>query len=109
MKEGYYWELEEDGEFIPQNRCPRRFIKEDPTWWSEIMMAYNGFEKGLLPSQGGLDDQPALFQPIMAIISSALEDERNLEEEKRKKQDALVQKSRQGSTPLGPPNPGRRR
>ncbi len=60
-----------------QNRCPRRHIKEDPEWWSNIIGTYNAYDKGFLPARGAMDDQPALFEPIMATMSSAisLEDE----------------------------------
>jgi hypothetical protein len=91
-KEGFYWELP-DGE--KQNRCPRVAIKADPEWWSDIAQAYSSYEKGFLPVQGGLDDQPALFQPIMATVASALDDERDLAKIQRDRADQTMRREQQ--------------
>lgn len=72
---GNYWELP-NGEM--QNRCPRTFIHENPDDWQDIITTYSSYDKGFLPSQGGIDDQPTMLVPLMATISSALEEEREL-------------------------------
>lgn len=62
-----------------EDRCPRRFIKEDPEWWYDLINHHNAYEAGILPNAGGLADQPALFLPLMATISNALHNERELD------------------------------
>lgn len=94
QKEGYYWSLPNGDK---QNRCPWVKIKEDPIWWEHIITAYVGYEKGYLPHTGGLDDQPALFSPTMAIISSAMKDEDDIESEQAK---ALQSTASKGKTSL---------
>jgi hypothetical protein len=90
---GNYWELP-DGE--KQNRCPRVAIHENPDWWGDVSTTYSAYEKGFLPSQGGIDDQPALLVPIMATISSALDDERELKQANKGRTDQAVAQSQGG-------------
>lgn len=108
-KAGNYWHYP-DG--TKQNQCPWRFIKEDPEWWYSMITAYNAYEKGFLPSPGGTDAQPALFEPIMASISSAIHAEEDYEREEGKRRDKLVEQSKTagnaGSKPMSVPNKRRR-
>jgi hypothetical protein len=71
-----------------QKRCPRRFIYEDPEWWYEIVTAYNGYQNGFLPAYGGLEDQPALFTPIIAFVGQYFD---KCEDVKRKAEERLKQ------------------
>lgn len=57
------------------------------------MTTYGAYEKGFLPAYGGLDDQPAMFMPIMASISSALEDEREFEKQTKQSRDNMVSRT----------------
>lgn len=75
------------------------------------MTTYGAYEKGFLPAYGGLDDQPAMFMPIMASISSALDDERELEKQTKQDRDAMVAQSQGHQTGkpvslLNGPQPG---
>lgn len=87
---GYYWELP-DG--TKQNRCPRHHLKEDPEWWQSMILTYNAYEKGFLPGNGGIDQQPTLLVPLMATISSAISDEDELEQIARNKKQSLASKA----------------
>ena len=78
-----------------EDQCPRRHIKEDPFWWDQLISTYNAKEDGILPHAGGLSSQPALYSTVMSIISSALEDERDLEREKKEKRDSSIAASQQ--------------
>ena len=94
---GYYWELP-NGE--KQNRCPRVHIKEDPEWWMDIILTYQAYEKGFLPSAGGIDAQTYLLVPLMATISSAINDEEEMERVLASKRKGMVENSRnKGSKP----------
>lgn len=47
-----------------------------------------------MPHAGGLSEQPALYMTIMSIMASALDDEREHEQEQREKRDAQVERSK---------------
>ena len=89
-KEGNYWELP-NGE--KQNRCPRTYINEEPENWSYIVSAYNAYDKGFLPSPGGMDAQPSLFMPTMTIIHSALQEENEYERQQAEKMRELADRT----------------
>lgn len=91
-------EVDEKGNPVPydgENMCPRRHIHEDPQWWDQIISAYNAKQDGVLPHPGGLSQQPALYPSIMSIIDSALEQERELEQEHKAKMDEQVRRSQE--------------
>lgn len=74
------------------------------------MQGYAAYDKGYLPVSGGTDDQPALFMPTMITISSAINEERELEDaaNRRNKNNANRPKAPQkpGYAPVK--TPGRR-
>lgn len=80
-----------DGE--KQNRCPRTYLKEHAEDWSYIIGAYNAYEKGFLPTAGGMDAQPALFLPTMIVIHSAIQDEQEYQKALAEKRKALVEQT----------------
>lgn len=47
-----------------------------------------------MPHAGGLSEQPALYMTIMSIMASALDDEREHEQEKKEKRDAMIERSK---------------
>lgn len=47
-----------------------------------------------------MSDQPALLMPIMTILNSALDDERELEQADKKRRDELVQRSKAENGPV---------
>jgi len=53
-------------------------------WWERIITTYAGYEKGFLPHTGGLDAQPNLLAPTMAVISSAMKDEDDIAADEQK-------------------------
>lgn len=57
-------------------------------------MTYNAYEKGFLPSAGGIDDQPHLLVPLMATISSAISDEDELEREQAQRKKTMATQSK---------------
>jgi hypothetical protein len=57
------------------------------------MSAYNAYDKGYLPTSGGLDQQPALFHPIMSVIQSSISDETGYKKATGKGRDKAVQQS----------------
>lgn len=64
-----------------------------------MILAYNAYEKGFLPGPGGIDNQPQLFVPIMATISSAIHDEDDLERNTSEKRKTMVASSRGSQGP----------
>lgn len=75
-----------------------------------MMTAYAAYDKGFLPVHGGTDDQPALFIPIVLTISSAINDEQSLEDDKRKKHVSATRPQDKGAPPgyAKIPVPGKR-
>jgi hypothetical protein len=86
-------------------------MREDPDWWVSIVTTYNAYEKGFLPNVGGIDDQPSLLVPIMAIMTSAIHDEEELDRLTKDRTPVNVPSSgnKQGRTSLlnGPAPQGR--
>jgi hypothetical protein len=72
-------------------------------------MTYNAYEKGFLPSSGGIDDQPYLLVPLMATISSAMNEEDDLERQLSAKRRKMAKNSQApgnggpGYSPIGVP------
>lgn len=72
-------------------------------------MTYNAYEKGFLPGPGGIDNQPYLLVPLMATISSAMNDEDDLERQLSDKRRKMVRDSQApgsggpGYAPIGVP------
>lgn len=73
-----------------------------------MITTYKAYDKGFLPAKGGLDDQPALFLPTMQVISSAINAEQELEREKSKKRQSMIERSQAQakSSAGGKGNPG---
>ena len=57
------------------------------------MGAYNAYRQGILPHPGGTDTQTALFMPIMSMVGSSLEEERQIEANTKQRHQAMVQQS----------------
>jgi len=51
-------------------------------FWSDLVLTYNAYEKGILPEPGGLGSQPIKFLPMMALISSRTNAESEAERER---------------------------
>lgn len=51
-------------------------------FWSDLVLTYNAYEKGILPEPGGLGSQPLKFLPMMALISSRTKAESEAERER---------------------------
>jgi hypothetical protein len=73
------------------------------------MTHHSAYEKGILPSVGGLDDQNCNYLPIMTLITAAIHAEEQLERENEEGQRAMADASQQraqtqGSIPLMPNN-----
>lgn len=60
------------------------------------MSAYAAYEQGFLPTSGGMDDQPALFFPIVSTIKAAVSAEADLAKATDKGRDKIVQQSAPG-------------
>lgn len=73
-----------------------------------MVNAYSAYEKGYLPVTGGLDEQPALFQPMMTTIASALQDEDDFEKAERDRigKMAGARGSKPGHAYINPPKRG---
>lgn len=66
-----------------QDTCPLYPIKQDGgLFWSDLVLTYNAYEKGILPEPGGLGSQPLKFLPMMALISSRTNAESEAERER---------------------------
>jgi hypothetical protein len=62
-------------------------------------MAHAAYEKGFLPSHGGIDHQPALFQPTMVLMQSALDGERDMEAQSKERAMSAAKASRAKQQP----------
>ncbi|QXN72513.1 hypothetical protein RCKICKAPOO_46 [Rhodobacter phage RcKickapoo] len=73
-------------------------MREDPEWFIQANMAYAAFQNGILPCPGGLDQQPANFMPLMAIMTAAANAERDFEKRHEREIDAMVAESQSAPT-----------
>lgn len=67
-----------DGEDI--FRCPRRPILEEPVYFSAVFRAYGDYQRGILPENGGVLDQPARLLQSFRVIDEAAADCRRARE-----------------------------
>ena len=68
-------------------------MREDPEWFASVNPVYAAFQNGILPCSGGLDQQPAKFMPLMAILQSAYNAETSFSKVEQDREEALVAES----------------
>ena len=68
--------------------CPRQHIRENPVFWGHLLRYYGLFQKGFLPSAGGVADQANKAMELFQIVEQANMDCDRAEAEKRQRQSA---------------------
>ena len=69
-----------------QDTCPLYPIKEDGgAFWSDLVLTYNAYDKGILPEPGGLGSQPLKYMAMMALVNSRTSEESRLERDRSDK------------------------
>lgn len=75
-------------------RCPLRPLYENPDKLPEIIWYYRSYNKGFLPVEGGLLDQPHKLLSCIKVIDKAY----NMAEAEKAEKEELARKRKQSQT-----------
>ena len=59
-----------DGELVW--RCPRRPLKDDPTYWQRLLLHYDLFRDGHLPDEGGVSSQSFKAISLFGVVADTM-------------------------------------
>lgn len=80
---------------VETTTCPRRPVKDNRRWFSDIFTHVGHYRNGFLPVAGGIEDQPyKLMKLIEIVVSVADEAAEGKAEEERKKNARLTARGR---------------
>ena len=57
--------------------CPRYFIKREGRAFNKIATAYDNMQRGFLPEEGGINDQPAKLMEAVEHFQAGLNEARS--------------------------------
>lgn len=85
----------------PLLRCPRRPFLENPDAFNEILVTHRYLQQGLLREPGTWADQSHSMTEALLVVSKAIEDAREIEDDSRRRRASVMQKTQQGRKPAG--------
>ncbi len=52
--------------------CPRRTVKDNPQYWSELMQAFRRYQMGVMPDDGGGSSQAVRGMALLGLLDSLI-------------------------------------